>query len=73
MARDSQRVFKDRDMSPFSAGDTSPLHTRWVRLSANLFGKSCWRMPLADRKSESTDLGTTAKPVPAATQAIMAW
>ena len=65
--------FQHRDMSPFRAGDTSGLHTRWVRLNANLFGKSCWRMPLADRKSERTDLGTTANPVPAATQAIMAW
>jgi hypothetical protein len=40
-ARGYRRAFKARDMSPFRAGDTSPLHTRWVRLSANLFGKLC--------------------------------
>ena len=60
------------DSRPRSAGDGSPFHTRWVRLYANRFGSACWRTPCVARSASRVDAGTTANPVPAATQAIIA-
>ena len=53
-------------------GDAAPFHTRWVRLRRTRPGSSCSATSPAARRDCSTERGTIAQPVPAATQAMMA-
>src|SRR5262249_38905740 len=59
-----------RRIKPSSASDRCPRQTRWVRFLETVFGSGCWLTFPVACSSTSTDLGTTAKPVPAATQAM---
>ncbi len=60
-------------MNALSGGDTSPLQTKWVRLLASIPSDGWrWTLSLSTALSRSTS-EMMPIPVPAATQAIIAW